>query len=155
MALCTCIYTMNLQQFRNQPYGKIWAAPYWNMGKVWMLFLTQIMAKSMCPSPQILYCQWWLLNSPKYVLGKDYVELLDFDKIWRIGKIWLPNKWQNQCATKILHPKWWLLNSPKYGLWPFITISAGLPSWWSLINSCASTHKERSQYLKTWHLFTP
>ncbi len=26
-------------------YGKIWAEPYWNMGKVWMLLLTQIMAK--------------------------------------------------------------------------------------------------------------
>ncbi len=32
-------------------YGKIWAAPYWNMGKVWKLLLTQIMAKSVCPSP--------------------------------------------------------------------------------------------------------
>ncbi len=38
-------------------YGKIWAAPYWNKGKVWMLLLAQIMAKSVCPSPQILYCQ--------------------------------------------------------------------------------------------------
>ncbi len=68
-------------------YGKIWAATYWNMGKVWMLLFAQIMAKSVCPSPQILYCQWWLLNSPKYVLSKDYVELLDFAKIWRIGKM--------------------------------------------------------------------
>ncbi len=32
-------------------YGKIWKAPYWDMGKVWMLLLSQIMAKSLCPPP--------------------------------------------------------------------------------------------------------
>ncbi len=32
-------------------YGKIWAVPYWNMGKVWMLLLSQIMAKYACPPP--------------------------------------------------------------------------------------------------------
>ncbi len=49
-------------------------------------------------------------------------------------------------------------SAPSYmihGLWPFITISTGLPSWWNLISSCASIHKEKPQYLKKMTPFYP
>ncbi len=115
--------------------GEIWVSPFrlWqNLGRSLLEYGQSMDAaphsKSVWPSPQILYCQRWFLNGPKYVFGKDYVELLDFGKFEGLaksvcpinGKISAPLKsstpsddfWtvQNMCLmlSPIIHDPWFV-----------------------------------------------
>ncbi len=150
------MFALMKSEFPPSGFGRIWAAPYWNMSKVGMPLLCQNLAKSVwqptTPPPpahsQILHCKWWLLNIPKFVLGEDYVYPSDFGKIWRIDKIWMPKKWKNQCPPKSSMPSDDFRRVPNmyltriifssatlymiHGLWPFITISSG-PPWSSIL----------------------